>query len=403
MLVGLLFSIVLQGVVEAFIPNQCASNITKTPSICCPNSEINGDICGGPERGSCAYIRPRSQFIPRAFQIDDRVAWPTIFFNAVCNCEGNFYGPACDECWFGWTGPNCNIRKDLVRKDIRDLNSTERTIFIQTLARTSTWPSGYSVPVESDNFHSDPLRRPRLESVSVQYLIAYVHHYGSRRTLFKTDEDCRNFGSLDFIHDGPVFLTWHRYFILIWERMLQTIAMRLYKYDGLAVPYWDWTGMRSCDICTNELIGATGDRDRFGLRLHRDSPFYDWDVFCYQPDRQRQCYGCQASGQVGKLTRRFRSVDFPTQLDVDFMMNLPKFFEYGQRRNGQCLSFSMAAEGYCGSPETAGENLWNHNKAHNLIDGTMCCANTAANDPLFLLYHVQVDRLFSVSPPISFG
>ncbi len=74
---------------------------------------------------------------------------------------------------------------------------------------------------------------------------------------------------------------------------------------------------------------------------------------------------------------------------------------YGERDSPKCQSFGMAVEGFCGDPEEAGPNIWLHNKFHNLIDGSRCCVGTAANDPLFILHHVQVDRMFSVSRLLS--
>lgn len=318
----LIFLLASLSVVDAVVPEDCVYNVTKPSAICCPVYKNNGQVCGGPERGYCTHIAIPMQYVPAVFHVDDRVGWPSRFFSYACQCRGNFYGPTCEDCWFGWTGKDCNTRRTVVRKDIRDLTEKERHIFVDVMARSATWPSGMAVPIEADNFHSDPLYRPQFESTSIQYYIAYVHRYGSRTTLYKNDKDCNNYGILDFIHDGPVFASWHRYLMMIWERMLSKIAEEVHGITDFAAPYWDWTGMDRCDICTNQYIGAPGHSDMFGLRLDGRSPFSNWTEYCYEPNNRLRCYGCQHAGMTGKLTRHFASNDFPDQEDVRFVFNL---------------------------------------------------------------------------------
>ncbi|KAL3309248.1 hypothetical protein Ciccas_012204 [Cichlidogyrus casuarinus] len=37
-----------------------------------------------------------------------------------------------------------------------------------------------------------------------------------------------------------------------------------------------------------------------------------------------------------------------------------------------------------------------HNRVHNMVKGSMCCSTTAANDPLFILHHSQMDRIWQL-------
>ncbi|VDM00623.1 unnamed protein product [Schistocephalus solidus] len=392
--------------IEALVPVECVGNVTNPSAVCCPRNPENYQVCGGPSRGYCTKIVAPVQYVPIPFHMDDRVSWPNRFFSFACQCRGNFFGTSCQDCWFGWTGPNCDIPVIKVRKDIRDLTTKERRILIDVLARSSHWPSGYALVDETDNFHSDPLNDPRFVKANIQYYVAYIHRYGSRTTLYKTDEDCNTYGMLDFIHDGPGFATWHRYFTLLWEQMLGKIAKKLYGVENFSVPYWDWVGMRECDVCTNEFIGAPGNVDEYGLRIHEGSPFSNWTEYCYEPNNRLRCYGCQHAGVVGKLTRRWRHYDFPDQSDIGFLLGLKDFYVRGERDSTKCTSFSMALEGFCGRSESAGPDLWMHNKVHNMVDGSMCCVGTAANDPLFLLHHIMVDKIFTAwyqkyDPPLT--
>ena len=51
-----------------------------------------------------------------------------------------------------------------------------------------------------------------------------------------------------FAHDGQGFPTWHRLYMLAWERTLQEIS----NDENIANPFQDWTGSKTqCDpaIC----------------------------------------------------------------------------------------------------------------------------------------------------------
>ncbi|VEL34243.1 unnamed protein product [Protopolystoma xenopodis] len=325
-LFSLLFAAVLVIVItfqpaSAFLPLQCVSNVTKPHAICCPRHPTNGKVCGGSKMGSCDRIIAPIEYVPTVFHVDDRAAWPTRFFSYACQCRGNFFGPACETCWFGWKGRLCDQRHMLTRKDIRRLSDFELKVFIDVVSRSRTWPSGYAILDESDNWHSDPLNNPNFEEASIQYFITFNHRYGSRTTLYKNVEDCEMYGILDFNHDGLTFPTWHRYFLLIWERMLGQIANKVYGITDFALPYWDWIGMRECDICNNRYIGAPGRRDSMGLHISERHPFHNMTEFCYEPEDGMLCYGCQKAQTVGKIVREWNSLDFPTQDNFEFTMS----------------------------------------------------------------------------------
>ena len=63
---------------------------------------------------------------------------------------------------------------------------------------------------------------------------------------------------INFGHGGNSarysFLSWHRYFLLHVERLLQG------KVPGVMIPYWDWTDPAS--LMTETFIGPNGDLDR---------------------------------------------------------------------------------------------------------------------------------------------
>nr|AAP93838.1 tyrosinase 1 precursor [Schistosoma mansoni] len=380
--------------IYGMIPEQCGYNLTRRIPVCCPISNINGEVCGGPKYGKCIQIWTPREKIPSVFLIDDRIDWPKRYFTYFCQCYGNYFGSACDECWFGWKGRYCNKRSVRIRRDIRTLSNKELHIFKTVIVLSQTWPSGYLLVDESNNWYVDPLRKLRLEHASVQYYITYLHRYGSRSTLYKNVKDCEDYGILNFNHDGVCFPTWHRYYGLLWERLMSKIAMKVFGITDFATPYWDWTGLTYCDICTNRYIGAPGRLSDLGRHISSRSPFSNLTEFCYEPIKDMLCSGCQKSRKRLTITREFKKGNLPDVEDLKYVLSLSQYYVPGERLSPVCRSFNIALEGFCGRPGADPNSRWFHNKLHVLVDGSMCCTGTASNDPLFILHHTFIDKIF---------
>lgn len=382
--------------VDALIPIQCAHNTTQPGKVCCPRNPHNGMVCGGPERGFCQKVYAPHEDVPDVFRIDDRLEWPTTFIQHACQCQPRFFGVSCERCWFGWTGPHCTEREMRIRRDIRSLSPRELFIFKDVVRRSWDWPSGYLVLDESKNSYVDPIRQPRFISASVQYYLTFLHYYGARSTLYETAEQCTEYGILNFNHDGVVFPTWHRYYNLIWERMLGDIAKEVHGVDNFAMPFWDWVGATDCDICTNKYIGGSGEIDEFGLRIDTKSMFHNLTDFCWEAVPGSICQGCQKDGKFGKVGRHFLDKEFPDQRDILLVLRMKNYYTPGEREETECVSFHMALEGYCGDPAKSSAKLWTHNRLHNMVQGSFQSTATATNDPLFPLHHTTIDKLFSM-------
>lgn len=61
-----------------------------------------------------------------------------------------------------------------------------------------------------------------------------------------------------------------------------------------------------------------------------------------------------------------------------------------------CTAFHQAYEGICGLNKTD-QYLYMHNRVHNIVKGSFCCSGTSVNDPLFIVHHSQLDRIWDVS------
>ncbi|VDQ04563.1 unnamed protein product [Trichobilharzia regenti] len=313
--------------VECLIPKACVQNITALggSGICCPTRKGSKHPCGGPGIGTCQKEYIQIQSIPSFLILDDRMNWPSRFFNQLCKCEGNYFGIACDECWYGWDGPKCDKRKTYVRRNILSLNPTERKMFVNVVSGMLTATTDYYILFEKDAIHSDPLWKPKFLDVNLQYLVSFLHRYASRATLFKDNLECIEREHIDNNHNTVGFITWHRYFMMFWEKELRKIAIRLYGWTDFTLPYWDWFDAKSCEVCVNNLLGAYGEWVGSDRMIDTASPFYNWPEYCTPPVHGSLCYSCHAGWpNFKRLTRYYDATNFPTTYDLLFALTKKK-------------------------------------------------------------------------------
>nr|ARM37837.1 tyrosinase precursor-like protein [Schmidtea mediterranea] len=247
--------------ISGLVPKVCVHNVSSTLKTCCPIPDGFHQPCGGVGRGVCDKVYTHWEPIARVFKNDDRMHWPTRFFKRMCNCEGNFFGIACESCWYGWEGRNCDRRVIKIRRNIFSFSELERMRFLRILEISNKMPSEFLVLEESSPEHSDPLVNPVFFLATFQEFIAFIHRYASRSTLFANKQMCSAFGYLDYNHNTVSFATWHRALMLHWERELAKIAMKEFQWKDFAIPYWDWLDAKKCEVCNNRYVGATGKYD----------------------------------------------------------------------------------------------------------------------------------------------
>ena len=227
-------------------------------------------------------------------------------------------------------------------------------------------------------------------------LFAWIHYYAARDTIHPdghTDAD------IDFAHDGQGFPTWHRLYMLAWERSIQ----ELNNDEDFTVPYWDWTENKGtdCDFCTKDLLGVRGaDGSVTGKYLN------DWYIICTNNQTNNLVQMCDPTNTkrgLERVTNKEREekekkgydMTFPTKDDVNFALRFETFDFPPYSKETSC-NFKNILEGYVNIK--TGYRMPNahvmHNQVHIAVGGTFGDVPSASNDPIFPLHHSFVDRIY---------
>ncbi|XP_035658296.1 tyrosinase-like [Branchiostoma floridae] len=404
---------------DAQFPRVCTNDASLKSKVCCPIPKGFTEPCGGPGRGQCANTPDptvEDAAWKYAYQVDDRRHWPTVFFNRTCACEGNFSGYDCTKCTWGYREPDCKIKqKPAVRRNIRDLSAQEKKTLQRYFDRAKNTISDFVYALEfKDNIGGSE----DFANVSVWDFFVATHYYASRDTMPPAITDiCANESDciLDFAHEGVGFPTWHRAYLLEFERAVQEVN----DDPDWTVPYWDWSAAEDnqCDICTNEYVGKN-DEDG---KLEPESVFASWWTICEHlasfenATHRNHTKPCNVTKVTGTLKRNPGKADqamfgkpmahLPLATEVDFALRFSTYDTPPYNRTCNC-TFRNLLEGYAdtstgkyrgtitydNNTQVPGAHTL-HNHVHLYLDGTMSNVPSAANDPTFFLHHCNVDRL----------
>jgi tyrosinase len=179
-------------------------------------------------------------------------------------------------------------------------------------------------------------------------------------------------------HGGPVFLPWHRMFLLRLEEQLQG---RSGDADA-GLPYWDWTtaggdlppaDQLTTPLWTDTLLGTprgtvtTGALANHRIRIEeRDDGL--WSV----PPRPIQRAAAVRTRSLPRSQDVNAALDQPDYDDAPWDTTVPT------HRN--------LVEGWVNGPQL-------HNRVHVWVGGDML-PGTSPNDPVFFLNHCNVDRIW---------
>ncbi|XP_068120975.1 tyrosinase [Hyperolius riggenbachi] len=377
-------------------PRACSTAEVLLNKECCPVWPGDGSACGeASARGTCQDVVLSTAPVGTQFPfsgIDDRENWPIVFYNRTCQCQGNFMGYHCGECKFGYSGPNCTIRRTLIRKEVFKLSTAEKDKFLAYLNLAKRTISQDFVIATGTYEQMNNGSNPMFADINVYDLFVWLHYYASRDAFLEGGEVWEN---IDFAHEAPGFVPWHRFFLLLWEREIQKVA----GDENFTIPYWDWRNAQQCDICIDEFFG--GSHPVTNNTLSTASFFSSWQVVCSQPaEYNRLRIICNGTNE-GPLLRspgrhdRNRTPRLPTSEDVEACVSMPTY-ETGPMDRNANFSFRNTLEGYTvtqtGIVNRSQSNM--HNSLHVYLNGSMSNVQGSANDPIFVVHHAFVDSIF---------
>ena len=271
----------------------------------------------------------------RPFQMEDeRHNWPRALYYKVCKCNANFAGYDCSKCAFGYYGSTCTQKKNLIRRNFLSLKGSEKDQYMTYVKKSKKDQSdcvvtstSYEEIYRTVMHGGDPKRF--FSNVTNYDLFTWMHSYAARDTILPHNN---NESDIDFAHDGQGFLSWHRLYLLAWERTLQEIN----KDEEFALPFWDWTeNTTGCDpaICSEKLLGVTDQT----TGIVRGKYLNDWYVLCTRERTDSLTKPCDPTNKRNglkpntddekekKKKEQGYDMTFPTKTEVNFALRFKTF------------------------------------------------------------------------------
>ncbi|XP_043540901.1 5,6-dihydroxyindole-2-carboxylic acid oxidase-like, partial [Chiloscyllium plagiosum] len=311
--------LLILGTARAMIPIQCGTPAHVESGVCCPTFWGDGSPCGSASgRGVCQDVtgetpqeRAERERVQRNSR-DFRLWWPTYFFRRLCVCRGNFGGADCGECAHGWRGAWCQARHIVIRRDISALPLAQQRLFVQRLHQAKVTLSQRYVIYASRSY--TPGSAMTFRRASVYNIAAFMHYI-----CFKVVSVDSN---VTFAHRSTSFLSWHRLHSIHLENEIRNIT----GDQDFSLPYWSWAGKTHCDVCTDNLFGASLPDGQ----LSPGSVFSRWRTYCSDDGDHQWDFRLVCPSVPGGPIFRFNRLDerferLPSLDDVHACLNISSF------------------------------------------------------------------------------
>nr|XP_026693053.1 tyrosinase-like isoform X1 [Ciona intestinalis] len=421
------------SVAYAQFPRRCTDSESLRARECCPTFTDDSKCGESSNRGICSPINTAPLDLTRnetiQLLLDDRAFWPRAFYDRACRCYGNFDGLDCSSCKAGYQGDNCDVRSALrIRRNFTSMDKTDIQKFVTILDESKRVTSKNYVILVTSYDRILAGEAPEFLNISVYNLFVWMHAYVSRDNLVFQDDviNSRLFpdaditqenraelvrellnenvnldvtADVDYAHEGPAFLPWHRYYLLKWEQELRDVVANDVTFT---IPYWDWRDNQDCDVCNDVMMGGN-DADNVTL-ISQGSPISKWEIICSKGNDYIEG-GSQCTGaSEGPLLRSPGNYDptkisgLPTSQEVDDVIVMSTAYDTDDYDVAANQSFRNLVEGFANTTTGVADpsKSYLHNAVHLFMNGTMSEVATSANDPIFVLHHAYVDSLYEL-------
>lgn len=244
------------------------------------------------------------------------------------------------------------------RKNATRLTETERDDFIERLLRLKNTPS------------------PESSAINIYDQYVALHRY------VRNMNPPGAANNIDMAHAGPAFLSWHRYYLLRFERAMQAMKPAV----PFALPYWDWTDPRTGTVLFQpNFMGPNGGPGGVGGGTIA-AGYFRFIV----PEAERPPWWpmglpgwrvrATLAGGLGTTLRRNLGsfTNLATPDNINGLLGLATFAEFRSRLEG-------------GAGMHNSTHIWFGDGSSHMRD-----SNISPNDPMFWLHHCNVDRLWAM-------
>lgn len=284
----------------------------------------------------------------------------------------------------------------IVRKNVVDLTSQEKTAFVNALKTLkSTIPEGSTISLY-DQFVATHVGAMAMMEMEDMEMSMGMEPTGPQ-------------AGVDAAHNGSLFLPWHREFLDRFEEALQSVD------PTVSIPYWDWTDPEALGIILSEdflgpngeggTITVNGETMQTGLEggVVQSGPFSEAEGWVLNNDLNLDMAGNKRGTSLVRFVSQtvWTGLTSLDQEDIDAALSLDNYD-----------SFRAALEGepyYDNDGNEVLPGFSNHNAAHPLIGGlqfdetgrpsaalgTMTTVPASPYDPIFWLLHANVDRIWA--------
>lgn len=183
-------------------------------------------------------------------------------------------------------------------------------------------------------------------------------------------------------HSGPIFLPWHRMFLIRLEEQMQ----RVLGDADFGLPYWDWAADGELPRGDQwRTILWTADYIGEARGFVRSGPLSAMQVRLAQDSQSGILWSVQPRSLIRSAGLDSAALDLPNQAEEQVARNQ---FTYDMPPWGRFIDgHRNRLEGWWFN----GPQL--HNRVHVWIGGDMA-PGSSPNDPVFFLNHCNVDRLW---------